>query len=315
MSSLWNRSGTIERYADDLRAAGAKAYFYIGDTVTPLTVYSDAAENSAHSHPVVADANGRWPDIFIPYITSYDVQVTTADDVQLTYTQMIPNPDPIDLSVTIPAENQVSTGMVHAELVNTTKAGYVRLNGRSIGNAASSGTERANADTEDLFTYLWNNLSDTIAPVSGGRGASAAADFAANKNIGLPDMRGAVPIGLDDMGNSAAGAFGSLSFATGDGVTPGSNIGDNEVTLVAGQIPSVATGGPSGTHTHNYLLPGALFVEVQSGLGTQVVSDLQNNAALTGNPNSDAHTHSTVAGSTPLNNLPVSVLVTWYIKL
>src|SRR5215475_3643847 len=254
MGSLWNRSGLVERFgADDLRAAGALAYFFSGGTTTPLTVYQDGAQASAHTHPVVADSNGRWPDVFVPYITSYDVQVKTAEGVQITFTQLIPNPDPVELSVTIPAENQVQTGMIHAEFVNSTKSGYVRLNGRTMGNAASGGTERANADTSGLFVYLWNNMTDALAPVSGGRGASGAADYAANKTITLPDLRGAALTGLDDMGNSATGGFTGLSFHTGNATTPGSFIGNNANLLTAASLPSHSHSGttnPESAHTH-----------------------------------------------------------------
>jgi hypothetical protein len=68
---------------------------------------------------------------------------------------------------------------------------------RTIGNASSSATERANADTADLFTHIWDRLSDTLAPCPGGRGGSGAADFAANKRITLPDWRGAGLRGFD----------------------------------------------------------------------------------------------------------------------
>lgn len=69
----------------------------------------------------------------------------------------------------------------------------------TIGNASSGGTVRANADTVDLFTLLWNNTIDGDCPVSGGRGASAAADFAANKNIRLPLINGRTLINAADL--------------------------------------------------------------------------------------------------------------------
>src|SRR6266576_467510 len=184
MSTLWNRSGTVERFgADDLRAAGAKAYFYQGGTTSPLTVFQDAAVNVEHPNPVVADATGRWPNVFVPFVDSYDVRVTTAEGAQLTYTAQIPNadPNPAVASTTKPAATLIQTGMIHGEFVDTVKVGFVRLNGRTIGNGSSSGTERANDDTAGLFSYLWGNLDNTIAPVSGGRGISAASDFAASK--------------------------------------------------------------------------------------------------------------------------------------
>lgn len=300
MGSLWHRSGTIERYADDLRASGAKAYFFTGGTTSPMSVYQDAGESAAHTHPVVADADGRWPDIFVPYTLSYDVRVTTADDVQLTFTQEIPNPDPVDLSVSAPSEQLVVTGMIHAELINGTKTSYVRLNGRTMGNAASGGTERANADTSALFTYLWNNLDNTAAPVSGGRGGSAAADFAANKTITLPDFRGALPIGLDDMGAAAGSFFSGLTFTSGTAITAGSRTGSNGVTLASGNLPAHSHSGTTAAenlHTHT----GTTGTESQSHThsGTSSSDGLHGHTFSGGAAASDGvHTHFTVSGGT-----------------
>jgi hypothetical protein len=71
-------------------------------------------------------------------------------------------------------------------------AGWLRLQTGTIGNAASSATVRANNDTQDLFTYLWDLVDDSYCEVVGGRGASAAADFASNKAIFLPNSTGRV---------------------------------------------------------------------------------------------------------------------------
>lgn len=76
-----------------------------------------------------------------------------------------------------------STGDVKLTMKVAADAGWVLCNDGSIGNAASGATTRANADTLALFTLLWTNVSNTWAPVSGGRGGSAAADFAANKRL------------------------------------------------------------------------------------------------------------------------------------
>lgn len=93
---------------------------------------------------------------------------------------------------------------------NIAPAGYVMLNGGTIGNASSAGTVRANADTQQLFELLWNNTLDADCPVNGGRGASAAADFAADKRITLPDARGRTLVGNDTMNNGAAGVIGAV---------------------------------------------------------------------------------------------------------
>jgi len=88
-------------------------------------------------------------------------------------------------------------------------AGWVWAINGTIGNAASGATIRANADCANLFAHLWT-LDDTEAPVSGGRGASAAADFAANKTIGGLDYRGTVRATFDSLGGTAAGRLTNL---------------------------------------------------------------------------------------------------------
>lgn len=122
----------------------------------------------------------------------------------------------------------VVTGVVMDYVGTTAPSGWLLLFGDTIGNAASGGTARANADTEALFTLLWNSMANTEAAVSGGRGASAAADYAANKTIALPDARGRVIAGQDDMGGSSA----------------------NRLTGVTGSVNGDTLGGTGGTETH-----------------------------------------------------------------
>jgi microcystin-dependent protein len=83
-----------------------------------------------------------------------------------------------------------TTGDVKVTWKTTADTGWVMMNDGSIGDASSAATTRANADTEALFTLLYTNISDTYAPVSGGRGANAAADFAAHKRLTLPKVLG-----------------------------------------------------------------------------------------------------------------------------
>lgn len=55
----------------------AEAYFYRQGTTTPLTVYSDAAGSSAHSSPLVADANGVFAAVF--NTSEFNVKVDVKD--------------------------------------------------------------------------------------------------------------------------------------------------------------------------------------------------------------------------------------------
>jgi hypothetical protein len=56
----------------------------------------------------------------------------------------------------------------------------------TIGSASSGSSLRAADDMQPLYEAFWNNFPDSTAPVTGGRGATAAADFIANKPISTP---------------------------------------------------------------------------------------------------------------------------------
>ena len=118
------------------------------------------------------------------------------------------------------------TGNARMTFANVAAVGWVLANDGTIGNGASGGTTRANADTVNLFTLLWNNISNADCPVSSGRGASAAADFAANKTIALPKMLGRA------LAVAGAGS-GLTAFNLGD------TTGANSTTISQANLPSV----------------------------------------------------------------------------
>lgn len=252
MGTAWIKSGQIERDRNDERAVGATARFFVGNTTTPLVTYSDAEEATPHEDAIETDAYGRWPLVIIPFSDSgYDVLVATAGGTQLFYFRGLPNLDPVIASEESFDPNSVlQTGDWLFSPKSGTRDGFVRANGRSIGSATSGATERANADTEDCYEFHWTNFSNTLCPVATGRGASAAADFAANKALTLPDARGSGIIGLDDMGASAASRLGSATFTLGGATTGGSVCGENTHILAVGEIPALAisvTGTPTGS--------------------------------------------------------------------
>jgi hypothetical protein len=186
---------------------------------------------------------------------SYKQELFTAGGTELSSIDNIPNPAPFDESFTLDTTTILNTGDIWCALKNGTRTGAVRLNGRTIGSAASGATERANADCAALYAYIWDNTLDAQCAVATGRGATAAADFAANKAIQLPSMRGAVPAGFDDMGNTAAGLYASAPTILGSGILAGSLMGANTHTLLAAETPThthsfSATTASNGAHTH-----------------------------------------------------------------
>jgi|SRR6185437_13092840 len=86
--------------------------------------------------------------------------------------------------------NNFGTGDGKFTLKNVADSGWVLCDDGTIGDASSGATSRANADTSALYDLLWNNIINTWCPVTGGRGATAGADFAAHKSIKLPLVLG-----------------------------------------------------------------------------------------------------------------------------
>lgn len=136
-----------------------------------------------------------------------------------------------------------STGDVKVTFKTTADSGWVLMDDGTIGNGASGATTRANADTEDLFTLLWNNTDNADCAVSTGRGANAAADFAASKTIALPKALGReIAIAGTGSGLTARALASALGVETiGTTHLPASGL------TVSGTVSSLAVFSTSGT--------------------------------------------------------------------
>ena len=176
-------------------------------------------------------------------------------------------------------------------------SGYVLASGRTIGNAASSATERADADCQSLFALLWADYADATLPVqtstgtASTRGASASADWAANKRITLPDLRGRIPVGKDDMGGTAADRITTAGSGI-DGAELGSTGGTETHVLAEAEMPS-----------HYHEVPSLNTNDAASGTGRNSV------AATPLEPTSSA------GNGDPHQNTQPSLVLTYLIKL
>lgn len=74
--------------------AGAKLYIYREGTTTALTVWTDDAASVAHANPIVCDAGGFVPLIYVDDTFDYKVVIKTSADVTLKTYDNIPAPDP-----------------------------------------------------------------------------------------------------------------------------------------------------------------------------------------------------------------------------
>ena len=153
-----------------------------GPTGEFVTAYQGEWSDGAYSEGEIVSYNGSL------YYATAGIIAGQTPGVDVAWQLLISGAAPVPVG---------TPGMV---LGDSPHSGYLLLDGRTIGSAASGASSRANADVANLYSYLWNNVADAYAAVSGGRGASAAADFAANKTLQLPDFRGYSPVGKAAIG-------------------------------------------------------------------------------------------------------------------
>jgi microcystin-dependent protein len=196
-----------------------------------------------------------------------------------------------------------STGDVKLTLKTTADSGWVMCNDGTIGNTSSGATTRANSDTQALYTLLWNNVSDTFAPVTGGRGASASADFAAQKPIALTKTMGRAL--------AISGAGSGLTART-----LGQTLGEEVHTLLQAELPAfkpaITITDPTHVHTGAVTFAGGSY---QSG-GT-FSSILNGSTANTGAASTGitAALTSPLGSGTPLNVMQPTSFLNAMIKL
>jgi microcystin-dependent protein len=299
--------------------SGALLYIYQAGTVaTPQNAFSDPGLTLPLSNPLVADATGRLPMF---YLANGSVHVRLTDPsgvVIFDYPAMlvIGASGGASSGGSVDPTTILSTGDVKFRPTGESLVGWAKMNGQTIGSATSGATGRANADTQNLFVYLWTNCTNAHCAVIGGRGASALSDFNANKQIALPDWRGRIPVGLDDMGNTAAGILlaSNVTNAGDTPTTPGGIGGEANHVLTIGEMPvhtpSVASASmsPPSFQAMTSVAQG----QAQGGGGSSV---LVNPIGFATYAPSASITMNSIGGSLPHNNMSPFVLGSWYVKL
>lgn len=319
MAVLWNMSLIPQIDPSGDPYSGMKAYFFDVGTTTPQITYTDAALSIPHDHPVVANSAGRFPAVFFVEESSYRMRTTTAADVT------IDDVDGISVPVTTPTEipdsdtppEQIAqTGDLKFSWRADAPNGWVRMNGRTIGSASSGAAERANADCQALFEFLWTK--DANLAVSGGRGGTATGDWSANKTIALPDPRGRVFAVPDSFGNSAAGRVTDAVLGA-DSDLLGAAGGAQTHTLISDEMPAhthsvSGTTNSTGAHTHTVFRAG------NSG-GSTAARDGGDSSSGPNSGSAGDHSHTvtgtaaSAGGDDPHNNVQPTIMVPVFIKL
>ncbi|XUM21073.1 hypothetical protein ACRAVF_27305 [Bradyrhizobium oligotrophicum S58] len=302
-------------------ASGCLLNFYVAGTVaTPQTAYADFGLTTPLPNPLVCDQSGRVP---LHWLADGLIHVRLTDSaggviVDNTLQVLGPSSGGGGGGGTVDPTAIMQTGTIMSFYGTGARSGFVRSNGLTIGNATSGATERANADTQALFIYLYN--ADGSLVVTGGRSGNALNDFNASKQIALPDLRGRALAGVDDMGGGDANRLTSGALAPGR-FTLGYAGGESGHTLTQAELPtSIGTTPPTaiagGTFTYDVtphsngsaggfsaIGPGQI---AQSGLPStvQVTNSLLGSMNVTNSAGGGNH-----------NIMQPTMLITFYIRL
>lgn len=226
-----------------------------GTTATPQNAYSDSGLTQVLPNPLTCDAAARLPQWFVSD-GLIKLRLTDKNGAQIFMGDNLlvvgPSGSGGGGGGTIDPTTIFQTGAFMQFYGTGILTGWVRCNGRTIGNVTSGATERSNNDVQALFQYLW--FADPNLTIVGGRGASASADWANSKQLTLPDCRGRVVANVDDMGSSVAGRLTSSYFGA-TATTLGAVGGSESQTLTIAQMPShfhsAGISDPGHTHSHN----------------------------------------------------------------
>lgn len=197
-----------------------------------------------------------------------------------------------------------STGDVKLTLKASADPGWIMMNDQTIGNVSSTAAF-ASADAQALYELIWTNVSDTYAPVTGGRGGTASSDFSAGKPMRLTKVLGRAL--------AAAGSGSELSSRS-----LGASVGEEASTLITANLPPYT---PSGSVASSF--SGSVTLNRTAGNWdnakyTALCVDnlgVQSTFGVTGSVSSTFSGNAQGGTSTPHNNMQPTAFLNVMIKL
>jgi hypothetical protein len=219
-------------------ASACLLYFFVAGTPASLqNAYADFGLTQPLANPLSCDQSGRVPMHWLADGLIH-IRLTDSAGLQIVDTTMQvlgPSSGGGGGGGTVDPTSIMSTGDLKVKYATGPLTGFVRTNGLTIGNAGSGATERANADTQPLFIFLYN-CGDATLVVSGGRTGNALNDYNAGKTITLPNYSGRALAALDNQGAGAAGVLTTAFYGTNPTVL-GAPGGVQSHAMILGEAP------------------------------------------------------------------------------
>lgn len=273
--------------------AGAQLFFYETGTVTPQATYSDVFLTVPNANPIIADANGRFGNIWLIPATAYAVQLWTAATTDDPTGSQIWAFDPVG-----PASGGAPTDI--AGIIGEVRA----FAGPSAAVPAQWYLCYGQAVSRTTYASLFAVIGTTWGIGDG------------SSTFNLPDLRGRAMFGVDAMGGTPANRITS-GFAGFSG-TLGSSGGDQLLMQ-----HTHAVNDPTHDHTltdpeHSHAEQigqgsGGSFPEwvVTGSSGTASPSDLPTGTSSTGITIAAAATGITLgnAGAGDSQNVPPAAIM------
>jgi hypothetical protein len=170
-----------------------------------------------------------------------------------------------------------STGDVKATYKATADIGWLMLDDTSIGKTGSGATHTG-WSLYNLYATLWNNVSNSYAPVSTGRGANPAADWNAGKTLTLCKILGRA---IASAGTPSSGTNTGTAWALGQ------TTGNEETDITINQMPNHEHEAAAGSGGQFLFTGGTNNAYVNTGANAGTLAATTGNV-LTHAPGQDA---------------------------
>lgn len=328
--------------------SGCQLFLYEANSSTIVDSFRDFAlsPGAKHPWPILADAYGRLPMFFLPD-GFYRARLDDRHGKPIFDEPMLPTTGAGSGGDTIVEGETWKTGDFLWTPTKADKgADWVRSNGLSIGGPTSNANGRASDACNALFNFLWTHFDNILAPMYSktgaavGRGASAAADWAAERAIGTVMMSGLLPGALDGMGRGSSSqrfrtaegeqyghvlayvntAPAATSAAVNEYDVAGSIVGENTHKLTVNELPSHAHGSTlnEGVGHQHYYYRGHYYSAGVAGIVTPNVALIYEEAQELTDPPMPTYANVTIhnyGGGHSFGNMPYVMLGAWWVRL